>query len=616
MRHIMIGLLALLVVSGCDDDGSPDADADGDIDADGDGDGDGDGDADADGDGDGDADGDSDADADGDGDGDADSDSDADGDDADIVHFHPECIDVPNTQVIAIWDVVPLQTFTGSFKVGVVGFHELGLDVEFTVDGGAPRRVGDPTLNDRTNVYEYWIELNASDHADGPITIGATAIPDCEGHLERVLPEITLYANGDGSLTNDTELHVDCATGSDDDGDGSAGSPFATIERGLVEVGEAGTVLLAAGTCYRLTNDLPSTDYARWTTVRPAPGVSRADVQIMTDGPDASSTGRFGENMVRWQEVAMYKDVDPGYSTVFYFESGHSVWFDEAELYDARGQWNGGQPFGGNSPYSVYVTDAYFHDIMNAGMGFNRGVTMENIGSDVFRGSSNLLSVNLTVLGIDRGTTDAHPDFIQFYNPDSTVDNAIIYNALVYDMGAQGIFGGPGQMRNVAFVNLLMEKDPSDSFLISQFSGDWDHVLLWHLTTVDSGVLIREGDMRNFWVQNSIFSAIGSGSATELPGWLIDHNHMASLNWDQEEPMGTNATVGDPVFNDEPSDDYTLGAGSRRSARACRSRECRQTSQVHSTIQNHHLLVCTSDPGRLLPVLHRQRYEVTARRRR
>ena len=40
-------------------------------------------------------------------------------------------------------------------------------------------------------------------------------------------------------------------------------------------------------------------------------------------------------------------------------------------------------------------------------------------------------------------------------------------------------------MRNVAFVNLLMEKDPADSALISQITGDWDHVLLWHVTTVE-----------------------------------------------------------------------------------------------------------------------------------
>ncbi len=109
--------------------------------------------------------------------------------------------------------------------------------------------------------------------------------------------------------------------------------------------------------------------------------------------------------------------VEPGYSTLFYLEAEHHVWFDGAELFDARGQWNGGNPLGGNRPFYAYYTDAYLHDIQNAGYHFGRNVVLENIGSDVFRGSSGLKSINLVVHGIDSGATEAHPDFFSSTTP-------------------------------------------------------------------------------------------------------------------------------------------------------------------------------------------------------
>ncbi len=467
------------------------------------------------------------------------------------------------TQTIGNWDVVPLQRVSSAFNVGVVAFHEEGVDVVFSVEGQEATRVTEPTLNPRTGVVEYWFTWDPADHADGPVTLGATIEPDCDGHLPRELDPLILNANAGGSQDNPAERWVDCQAGDDNTGDGSESAPYATIEKAFVEVGDGGTVLLEAGDCYALTADLPSADYTLWTTVRPAPGVDRADVSILTYGPDDSSTGRFGEDMVRWQDVRLYKDVDPGYSTLFYLESGHHVWFDGAELFDARGQWNGGQPLNGNDPWAAYYTDAYIHDLQNAGHHFGRDVVLENIGSDVFRGASGLMSIHLLVRGIDRGTTDAHPDFFQFYNPDSTVDNVVVYNARVYDMGAQGIFGGPGQMRNIAFVNLLMEKDPADSALTSQITGDWNHVLLWHVTTVDSGFMLRETDqLDNWFIQNCLFHTLHSGDATALPGFTIEHNHVAELVWDQPEPMGLYPSVGDPGFVDEANDDYHLRSDS------------------------------------------------------
>jgi hypothetical protein len=476
----------------------------------------------------------------------------------------PTCASLPPSKVIALWDVVPLQVFSPSIRVGVVAFHEEGVEVSFSVDGNPVGTVDVPSLNPDTGVVEYWVELQAEDYADGPIHVTAKAVSDCPGHIDRDLAELVLHANHGGTLTNSTVKWADCAAGSDSTGDGTEAKPYVTIEKALVEVGEGGTVQLKAGTCYAITDDLPAANYTRWTTIQAAPGVTRDAVKIRGEAEAVGATGRFGEDMIRWKGVSIYKDSAAGWGTIFYFESGHKAWLDGAELYDARGMANGGQIAGGNEPYELYATDAYVHDIQNVMLGFSRGVLAENIGSDVVRGGSNTLIVNLTVKTIDAGATDAHPDFVQFYNPSSTVENLIVYNAKVTNMGAQGLFGGPGQMRDIAFVNLLMEKDPSDSALISQFSGDWDHVLLWHVTTVDSGMLIRdEMLLKHVYVwNNSLAGMSGYDNATlKAAFWNIDHNQFAGLSWDQTEPLGTNAIVSPQQFTDEPTDDYRPAAG-------------------------------------------------------
>ncbi len=475
------------------------------------------------------------------------------------VPFEPACADLAPTQVIGNWDVVPHQTIDARFAIGVVAFHEEGVDVVFAVEGNELARVTNPTWNERTRVYEYWTWLDPADYPDGPLTVSATIEPDCPGHQSRMLEDLPLFANAAGSLTNDTVLWVDCASGDDEAGDGSEAHPYETIEKALVEVGDGGTVQLQAGTCYELTSRYESVSFEQWTTVRPAPGVERAEVQIRASSVSSdTATGRFGQDRVRWQDVGLYGDTDSGYSTILYFESEHVVWFDGAELYEQHGQFNDTNPWGGNDGYRVYLTNTHLHHLANAGYGFGRGVLITDIASDVFRASSNLLSVNLTVRGIDRGETEAHPDFFQLYAPDETLENIVIYNTLVYDMGAQGIFGGEGSLSNAAFVNLLLEKDPADSALTSQLTGDWDHVLLWHLTTVDSGFMLREPEnLRNFFIQDNAFANLHHDADTELPGFTIDHNHYAGLVWNQNNgPMGTAASEGEPRYASVAHDDY------------------------------------------------------------
>jgi hypothetical protein len=437
----------------------------------------------------------------------------------------PSCDLLPSTKVIGNWDLVPRQLFSGTFEVGVVAFHEQGAKVSFTVDGKLLKTVDHPTTNPRTKVVEYWVRLDAANYADGPISLGATLESDCPGHQSRQLTAVTLYANSGGTLSNSAVRWADCAKGNDTSGDGSQAKPYATIEKAFVEVGEGGTVYLAAGSCYKTTTLYPAANYTRWTTVQPAPGVSRDKVAIQTSGGSASH--RFAEDHVRWKNVKLIKDATGAGSAHFYFEKDHSVWFDGAELYDGKGKDNTGGVVAGNKPYHVYSTGAYVHDVrMMIGIcGFCRDVKGENIGEDVLRAASNLTAINLTIDTMQKGSTGAHPDFFQFYVTGGVVENIVVYNTKVLNMTAQGIFGGNGggTLRDVAFVNLVMER-PAGSNYLSQLTGSWEHILLWHVTLSGQTFWLRESaGLKHFSIENSIWEILYAQDpkATSLPTFSI-----------------------------------------------------------------------------------------------
>ena len=65
-------------------------------------------------------------------------------------------------RAIARWAVVPHQTFEGDFTIGVAAFHGYGIDrVEFSVDNGPWESVKEMAANPRTDIDEYFVNLNA-----------------------------------------------------------------------------------------------------------------------------------------------------------------------------------------------------------------------------------------------------------------------------------------------------------------------------------------------------------------------------------------------------------------------------------------------------------------------
>ena len=81
---------------------------------------------------------------------------------------------------IARWDVIPSQRVSGTFKAGVVAFHEKGVKVQFSVNGKQAFTADHPTLNPRTKVWEYVFAFDASKFDDGLVKLGAKAITEGE----------------------------------------------------------------------------------------------------------------------------------------------------------------------------------------------------------------------------------------------------------------------------------------------------------------------------------------------------------------------------------------------------------------------------------------------------
>jgi len=436
------------------------------------------------------------------------------------------------TKVIGNWDVVPKQMFSDKFKIGVVAFHETGVDVEFKVNGTLLKRVTDPTYNDRTDVFEYWVELDAANYADGAITLDATAYPDGSGHTERVLPQLFFAANSGGSLTTGINIWADCVNGSDANGDGSELKPFKTLANAYNSVGSGNTVYLKRGTCY--TAEGMNKTYGYWTTVTAAPGLSNIDVEITT------GSNEIKINRLKMHNVSVYL---PSGGPVRMLGRGTSIesWADQCTLY-VKGKLHSQAQPGGR-----YLTNIKMGPFWTGGPGkIWRSVTLDRTVSDVFTIGSiggDILIVNFTIYRADKDgyCSGCHTDLIQFSSTSMNY-NVIMYNIRAFDF-AQGIFSS--MYRNVAYVNMLFESRIHDS----KFSGSIDHMLAWNITSKQSFNITGQNNT-NFFIQNNILKQFKERWTDWQPTSTASHNHhietvSSTVTTDQ------NRTTGSAHFVDE-----------------------------------------------------------------
>jgi hypothetical protein len=406
-------------------------------------------------------------------------------------------------EAIARWDVVPFQSFTGDFPVGVVAFHKAGIDrVEFTINGGPATVARSMTLNPVTGVWEYEAILRAGLLHAGPVLVRATAYP-VRG-TPRVLEPLALNADPTGHSLPTAIAYVS-PWGNDLTGIGTAARPYRTIAKaaraaqnathtGLADNcvvylmpgnytwGPAGLDQRGVSVGYAITHNA-------FLHVMAAPGVPPDQVRITAYAPGGLKTARLHVKGVTVYRTQLGNAPPPAGSG-----ANPVIWFDECVLtatnraVDTRwansGDWTGG----------IYLTDCTVDSAKYGCVGgmMVRNTTMRHIGADALNNCQMAINVTVDDIAVPAGSS-AHPDVIQFQGSATAWDNVIMYGIRATHCASQGFFVGyqghvPGPAwSNFAFVNLML-----DSRLTSQWNVSAHHVLFWHMTLPNSYAYIRD----------------------------------------------------------------------------------------------------------------------------
>ncbi|MCY2954912.1 MAG: fibronectin type III domain-containing protein, partial [Planctomycetota bacterium] len=436
-----------------------------------------------------------------------------------------------DAKAIARWDVVPYQTFTTDFAVGIPAFHINGIDrVEFSVNSGPWMAVRKMTLNPQSNVVEYWAMLKASEFAqDGAVEVRAVAYPTVG--VARVLDSLALYANCNGTLTP-AAIWVS-TTGSNQTGDGSQAKPFATIEKATEAAPIGGDVCLMPGQ-YLMTERIVGyrNDGARWVTVRPAPGVTRQEVAVIV----GNSSMRAGKLHLRNVKL----DFTAGCPMD---NSGRGLWLDNCDVFGVLQQGIASQSFlQGYSLGPTYITDSRLHDLPATPMTDIAFVQNSTIEHCWIHGANNpQMMVNTTIHDIQVPNPADHGDGLIWYvdGNDGTRYgdwNGIVYNVTMTDIAGLLLLSDRG-ITNLAVVNVTGTASGDCINGASQFGkgiqdNRLDHLVFDRVTLTNQKFYFIDDTPNNVW-SNSVIR----NSVAQLIFSVNPNNHIINCRTTSGTPI-------------------------------------------------------------------------------
>jgi hypothetical protein len=478
-----------------------------------------------------------------------------------------------DAKAIARWDVVPFQTFNGTFEIGVVAFHMNGINrVDFAVDGGPWVSVYEMTLNPRTGVWEYWVSLDASRHNDGPVEVRAIVWPTVGEPRVLAGPDDASIAskNGNHSLFLNTNWRsslssevVWCSpSGSDSTGDGTRGNPFKSISVAAASRNPADglTIYLEPGSYSYGPEAYPrAVATMRAVTIEPGPGIDRDQVILNASAPGGVSRGI---KLLRLHNLRI--EGRPGLV-------GDYVWIDGCYVTGER-----------TANYSLispawakkyYVTDTFVTQSRNAlrSADFNRNVHCGVISGSPFGGAA--FTVNCRVDEYDNSGTNFHGDVFHWFPVNNTTENIIVYGVHAPGFNSQGIFAEVhtgNTLNNVAIVNTFIAKGEINS------GGSWwetntNHLLLWHVGLPDQPLRWAMSDygtaVKNLSIRGSVFWHFSHNDPAQFENSYIENNHYISIQTYGAFASGSGYTVGDPMFADRVNGDFRPLPGSPLSRR-------------------------------------------------
>lgn len=496
-------------------------------------------------------------------------------------------------KAIARWNVVPWQTFTGPFRVGVVAFHMNGIEkVSFRVNSGPWIEVREMTLNPSSGTPEYWIEIDPRDYPDGALSISALVSPTLgvprvlQGEIDSTTlstgeHSLLVFGNFRGTLPSVTRW-VCSVTGDDTNNTGDATSPFRTIMRATRSIADASGGLADGGTVYLMPGEHRWGDYAyslltpaenRWLHVTSAPGARRQDVVINS----VSDSGWQNGIRVRLQRLSNLTIKHP--ASISSAQPGAAVWIDRCEIVGpgptSNGVYSDYRPiYEPKFSRGIYVTETRITDVFRPSRGWTyaRGVSLERIGLDGFFNPQMLVNSSVRDLGVY--PTSGHRDVIQFYQGR---ENTIIFGFhAVSGIVAQPLFSrgnrGNRSMNNTAIVNATFWLPADTTFHRSQWQQEGDHLLLWNSAFLSLPFLFRnDGDsqgelpttIRNLSVRGTVFERLLRNGMDELlaSGRFKSNHYIDATSYGAVAP-GDDSTTGDPRLRSPASYDFRPAAGS------------------------------------------------------
>lgn len=415
---------------------------------------------------------------------------------------------------IAHWDAVPNQRISVGevFNLGIVAFSKDGIDrVVFSINGqgytGETEKISESMkYNQRTDVFEYWIPIDAEDFTgDGVFTVSADVYGNDGG--VRSLQDISLVVNSSGGLYQ-PKAWVSI-NGNDDYGAiDNQDRKFKTISAAISAIqsvnngkADGGIIYLEEGV-YSLGNGFVNT-INEWLTITKSENGIKNNT-IITNGGTITDTA-----LLKLKDICLKSNYG---GNLFLSSEPNYLWLDGCIIEGAGRHVAQSNPaFRGNGNH--YVTDSYFHDVdygMHEGI-LGRNVTMEVIGNDPFVNVSCL--INVVVNDVDPGNTYWHADGFQAHTNPS--ENRIIYGFYGKNLHYQGLFlRGNGVNSNNAFINVFIEmREPGrpgyagGGIILSNgdLYGKWDHLLMWHCTFLTRSFSVFEEPGIGFSITNSSF---------------------------------------------------------------------------------------------------------------
>ena len=370
---------------------------------------------------------------------------------------------------VAQWDVVPHQRLKEPFKAGVVAFYDKPFYVEFTINGKKAAKVDKPTLNDRTKVVEHWFTIDPASFdiaklKENKLVVGAKAV--AEDGTSHKLPDLLLYCDKDGNLGSKKTIWLDQADGIDYN-EGTKESPVKTMKQAVKRAGDGGMVFLSKPGVYTAERIGGGNDRKYWTTIMPAPGLTRKDIRI--------KGGRTGCDKLKFKDVQIFCDIEGGQGYALAgVDDKSSCWLEDCIVRNKGGRAVARTFVFGNR-LTGYVTGGATTEMANGPCcKIVRNHLIKSISADAFS-ADDCLAINCKLIDVeDSGVVD-EPAFHRsqgLYG--AWVHDVILANITATGCACNGFIGL--KLRDSVFSNITLDTIGPERRFVSRYAWEMENV--------------------------------------------------------------------------------------------------------------------------------------------